>query len=158
MLGYWSGEGKRSYHHTAPINSLYALHESLLLLKNEGLVTRGGGIQDMHNLLRDGLEKLGFEFVVKADARLPQLNTVYVPEGVDEAKVRSHLLEQYNLEIGGGLGEFSAGVANWTYGVRSKERKCFSLPEGTRRVTALKAVIEVPYLISQACLVPDFPE
>ena len=65
--------------------------------------------------MRDGLEKLGFEFVVKADARLPQFNTVYVPEGVDEAKVRSHLLEQYNLEIGGGLGEFSGNA--WRIGL-----------------------------------------
>lgn len=115
VLGYWSGEGKRSYHHTAPVNSLYALHESLLLLKNEGLEHAWRRHQDMHNLLRDGLEKLGFEFVVKVDARLPQLNTVYVPEGVDEAKVRSHLLEQYNLEIGGGLGEFSGKA--WRIGL-----------------------------------------
>ncbi|NRF17184.1 pyridoxal-phosphate-dependent aminotransferase family protein [Vibrio coralliilyticus] len=115
VLGYWSGEGKRSYHHTAPVNSLYALHESLLILKNEGLENAWLRHSDMHEKLKLGLEKLGFEFVVAAESRLPQLNAVYIPQGVDDAGVRNHLLENYNLEIGAGLGAL-AGKA-WRIGI-----------------------------------------
>ncbi|MDF2155613.1 alanine--glyoxylate aminotransferase family protein [Vibrio sp. CAU 1672] len=115
VLGYWSGEGKRSYHHTAPVNSLYALHEALLMLKNEGLENAWARHQTMHEKLKQGLEKLGFKFVVDAAFRLPQLNAVYAPEGINEASVRSHLLETYNLEIGAGLGAL-AGKA-WRIGL-----------------------------------------
>ena len=115
VLGYWSGEGKRSYHHTAPVNSLYALHESLVILKNEGLENAWQRHRTMHTKLKQGLEALGFEFVVKEPYRLPQLNAVYLPQGIDEASVRSHLLREYNLEIGAGLGEL-AGKA-WRIGV-----------------------------------------
>ncbi|BFN30129.1 alanine--glyoxylate aminotransferase family protein [Vibrio harveyi] len=115
VLGYWSGEGKRSYHHTAPVNSLYALHEALLILKNEGLENAWARHQLMHEKLKAGLQKLGFEFVVEEEYRLPQLNAIYVPEGIDEAKVRNHLLETYNLEIGAGLGAL-AGKA-WRIGL-----------------------------------------
>ncbi|NNN48841.1 alanine--glyoxylate aminotransferase family protein [Vibrio sp. 2-2(8)] len=123
VLGYWSGAGKRSYHHTAPVNSLYALHEALLVLRNEGLELAWARHRVMHDKLKQGLEKLGFEFVVAEDCRLPQLNAIYIPEGVDEAKVRAHLLNQYNLEIGAGLGTL-AGKA-WRiglmgYGARSE--------------------------------------
>ncbi|MFA0085010.1 alanine--glyoxylate aminotransferase family protein [Vibrio sp. 10N.261.51.F12] len=115
VLGYWSGEGKRSYHHTAPVNSLYALHESLVLLKNEGLERAWQRHKDMHLLLADGLEKLGLTFVVEKESRLPQLNAVYFPEGVNDAAVRQQLLEEYNLEIGSGLGAL-AGKA-WRIGL-----------------------------------------
>ncbi len=115
VLGYWSGEGKRSYHHTAPVNSLYALHESLVMLKNEGLENAWNRHAQMHEKLKQGLEKLGFQFVVDEEYRLPQLNAVYIPEGIDEAKVRSELLNEYNLEIGAGLGAL-AGKA-WRIGV-----------------------------------------
>ncbi|GLT16306.1 alanine--glyoxylate aminotransferase [Vibrio zhanjiangensis] len=115
VLGYWSGKGKRSYHHTAPVNSLYALHESLIMLNNEGLENAWKRHQEVHNKLKLGLEDLGFEFVVKADVRLPQLNTVFIPQGIDDAKIRGHLLNHYNLEIGAGLGSF-AGKA-WRIGI-----------------------------------------
>ena len=115
VLGYWSGEGKRSYHHTAPVNSLYALHEALLLLMQEGLENAWHRHQVMHEKLKKGLESMGFEFVVAPPYRLPQLNAVYVPKGIDEAKVRSHLLDSYNLEIGVGLGAL-AGKA-WRIGL-----------------------------------------
>ncbi|PMH39915.1 alanine--glyoxylate aminotransferase [Vibrio sp. 10N.286.49.B3] len=104
VLGYWSGEGKRSYHHTAPVNSLYALHEALLMLYTEGLESAWARHRQMHEKLRTGLEALGIRFVVEEASRLPQLNAVYVPQGVDEAQIRSHLLNEYNLEIGAGLG------------------------------------------------------
>jgi alanine-glyoxylate transaminase/serine-glyoxylate transaminase/serine-pyruvate transaminase len=115
VMGYWSGEGKRSYHHTAPVNSLYALHESLVMLQNEGLENSWARHKMMHEKLAIGLDELGLNFIVPADERLPQLNTVTIPEGVDDAKVRQFLLAEYNLEIGAGLGEF-AGKA-WRIGL-----------------------------------------
>ncbi|PMG43306.1 alanine--glyoxylate aminotransferase [Vibrio lentus] len=115
VLGYWSGEGKRSYHHTAPVNSLYALHESLVLLKNEGLDNAWSRHYAMHRELKEGVEALGLKFVVDEESRLPQLNALYFPEGIDEAKIRTQLLEEYNLEIGAGLGSL-AGKA-WRIGL-----------------------------------------
>ncbi|MGF1825993.1 alanine--glyoxylate aminotransferase family protein [Vibrio splendidus] len=115
VLGYWSGEGKRSYHHTAPVNSLYALHESLVLLKNEGLDNAWSRHYAMHQDLKVGVEALGLKFVVDEESRLPQLNALYFPEGIDEAKIRTQLLEEYNLEIGAGLGSL-AGKA-WRIGL-----------------------------------------
>lgn len=115
VLAYWSGGAKRSYHHTAPVNALYALHESLRVLAAEGLEHSWRRHADMHVLLRDGLEALGIRFVVDAAHRLPQLNAVHIPDGVDDAAVRTQLLEQYNLEIGAGLGDL-AGKA-WRIGL-----------------------------------------
>ncbi|MDO6428271.1 alanine--glyoxylate aminotransferase family protein [Thalassotalea sp. 1_MG-2023] len=115
VMGYWSGNGKRAYHHTAPVNSLYALHEALLSLKNEGLENAWQRHQNMHDLLAKGLAELGLDFVVPENERLAQLNTVYIPDGVDDAKVRNFLLNEYNLEIGAGLGQF-AGKA-WRIGL-----------------------------------------
>jgi len=115
VMDYWAGEGKRSYHHTAPVNSLYALHEALLMLKEEGLEHSWQRHREQHEVLRTGLERLGLHFLVEAPYRLPQLNAVLVPEGVDEAAVRRRLLDRYNLEIGAGLGAF-AGKA-WRIGL-----------------------------------------
>lgn len=119
VMGYWSGtadnKAKRSYHHTAPVNALYALHESLRLLANEGLEAAWQRHADMHQVLRQGLEGLGLKFVVDEASRLPQLNAVYIPEGIDDAAVRKQLLENYNLEIGAGLGAL-AGKA-WRIGL-----------------------------------------
>ncbi|WP_261816100.1 pyridoxal-phosphate-dependent aminotransferase family protein [Vibrio gallicus] len=115
VLGYWSGEGKRSYHHTAPVNSLYALHEALLMLKNEGLENAWQRHEQMHQLLKQGLTQLGIEFVVEEGQRLPQLNAIYIPSGVDDGDVRQRLLNDYNLEIGAGLGELSGKA--WRIGL-----------------------------------------
>lgn len=115
VMGYWSGEGKRSYHHTAPVNSLYALHESLVMLQNEGLENSWARHQAMHDKLSAGLTELGIEYIVPKEERLPQLNAVHIPEGIDDAKVREFLLTEYNLEIGAGLGGF-AGKA-WRIGL-----------------------------------------
>ncbi|GAA4889504.1 alanine--glyoxylate aminotransferase family protein [Ferrimonas pelagia] len=114
VMGYWGG-GKRSYHHTAPVNSLYALHESLRLLQQEGLENAWARHRAMHEKLKAGLEKLGLSFVVDEASRLPQLNAVYIPEGADDGAVRSALLERFNLEIGAGLGDL-AGKA-WRIGL-----------------------------------------
>ncbi|WBA15054.1 pyridoxal-phosphate-dependent aminotransferase family protein [Salinivibrio proteolyticus] len=115
VLGYWSGDGKRSYHHTAPVNSLYALHESLLKLYQEGIENAWQRHRTMHQRLKAGLDDLGIRFVVDEPYRLPQLNAVYIPDGVDDGAVRQHLLNTYNLEIGAGLGDL-AGKA-WRIGL-----------------------------------------
>ncbi len=115
VMSYWSGEGKRAYHHTAPVNALYALHEALLLVQQETLEQVWLRHKTQHLNLRAGLEELGFEFIVPESERLPQLNTVYIPEGKDDVAVRSFLLQNYNLEIGAGLGAF-AGKA-WRIGL-----------------------------------------
>jgi len=115
VMGYW-GEGvKRAYHHTAPINALYALHESLVILKEEGLQNAWQRHASHHKALAAGVEAMGLSFVVDAKDRLPQLNAVTIPEGVDEAAVRKALLQNYNLEIGAGLGSLAGKV--WRIGL-----------------------------------------
>lgn len=115
VMGYWAGEGKRAYHHTAPVNSLYALHESLVMLQEEGLEASWQRHRDNHELLKQGLAELGIEFIVPEADRLPQLNAVTIPEGIDDAAVRSALLADYNLEIGAGLGALAGKV--WRIGL-----------------------------------------
>lgn len=118
VMGYWGdggGSAKRSYHHTAPVNALYGLHEALVMLTEEGLENSWARHRHMHNALKAGLEALGLGFVVDEEHRLPQLNSVWSPEGVDEAAVRAALLNQFNLEIGAGLGDFAGKV--WRIGL-----------------------------------------
>ncbi|BCL76785.1 serine--pyruvate aminotransferase [Jeongeupia sp. HS-3] len=115
VMGYWGSGAKRSYHHTAPVNTLYALHEALRLLVDEGLEASWARHAHMHQLLHHGLTELGIEFVVAEPWRLPQLNAVHIPPGIDDAAVRSRLLNDYNLEIGAGLGAL-AGKA-WRIGL-----------------------------------------
>lgn len=115
VLGYWQGDGGRSYHHTAPINALYALHESLTLLEEEGIQNAWARHQLHHQALRDGLEAMGLGFQVPAAERLPQLNAVFIPEGINDAEIRTELLNDYGLEIGAGLGEGAGKV--WRIGL-----------------------------------------
>lgn len=115
VMAYWGTGAKRAYHHTAPVNDLYALHESLLMVKEEGLENAWARHQDLHLKLVAGLAVLGLTVVPPEGERLAQLNTVLIPEGIDDATVRSRLLAEYNLEIGAGLGAF-AGKA-WRIGL-----------------------------------------
>lgn len=115
VMGYWGGGQKRAYHHTAPVNALYGLHESLVMLQEEGIKQAWERHQYHHQALRAGLETMGLHFTVDASVRLPQLNSVAVPTGVDEARVRSLLLERYGLEIGAGLGVLAGKV--WRIGL-----------------------------------------
>ena len=115
VMGYW-GEGKtRAYHHTAPVNALYGLHEALVVLTQEGLATSWDRHMRNHNALKAGLEAMGLTFVVPEAERLPQLNLVSIPDGVDEASIRKQLLSQYDLEIGAGLGSLAGKV--WRIGL-----------------------------------------
>ena len=115
VMGYWGSGAKRAYHHTAPINNLYGLHEALVILKEEGLENAWARHEKHHQALRAGLEAMGLSFVVKEGDRLPQLNAVTIPEGIDDAAVRGRLLRDFNLEIGAGLGALAGKV--WRIGL-----------------------------------------
>ncbi|HEX5635837.1 MAG TPA: alanine--glyoxylate aminotransferase family protein [Gammaproteobacteria bacterium] len=115
VLGYWQSSGKRTYHHTAPINPLYGLHEALVILSEEGLESAWSRHRAMHEQLKTGLEFLGLTFVVEASARLPQLNSIWIPDAVDDAAARGKLLSEFNLEIGAGLGALAGKV--WRIGL-----------------------------------------
>jgi alanine-glyoxylate transaminase/serine-glyoxylate transaminase/serine-pyruvate transaminase len=115
IMSYWEGEGGRSYHHTAPINLLYGLHEALVMLSEEGLENSWKRHKENHLQLREGLEKLNIEFLVKEEDRLPQLNAIYIPDGVNDLESRQRLLNEFNLEIGAGLGVLAGKV--WRIGL-----------------------------------------
>jgi alanine-glyoxylate transaminase/serine-glyoxylate transaminase/serine-pyruvate transaminase len=115
VMAYWGGEGARAYHHTAPINALYGLHEALRRLLVEGLDNSFARHRKAHEHLVAGLEKRGMEMLVAPACRLPQLNTVKIPAGVDDAKVRRELLLTHNIEIGAGLGPLAGKV--WRIGL-----------------------------------------
>jgi alanine-glyoxylate transaminase/serine-glyoxylate transaminase/serine-pyruvate transaminase len=115
LLGYWGGGAKRAYHHTAPVNALYGLHESLLMLHEEGLDAACARHRHHHRALVAGLEAMGLSLPVAPADRLPQLNAVRVPDGVDEAAVRAALLTRFGLEIGAGLGALAGKV--WRIGL-----------------------------------------
>ncbi len=115
VMGYWGQGTKRAYHHTAPINALYGLHEALVILQEEGLENAWDRHRGNHLALRAGLEAMGLELVVDEAHRLPQLNAVSIPDGVDDAAVRGRLLAEYNLEIGAGLGPMAGRI--WRIGL-----------------------------------------
>ena len=115
VMGYWGPNAKRAYHHTAPVNALYALHESLVILQEEGLENSWSRHYNNHLALRAGIEAMGLSFIVDEAHRLPQLNSVTIPDGVDEAAVRTKLLNEFNLEIGAGLGALAGKV--WRIGL-----------------------------------------
>lgn len=115
VMAYWAGDGARTYHHTAPVNSMYGLHEALVILQEEGLEKSWARHAYNHRALAAGVEAMGLSFVVDKDARLPQLNSITVPEGVKEAEVRARLLQDYNLEIGAGLGAMAGKI--WRIGL-----------------------------------------
>lgn len=111
---YWTG-AKRAYHHTGPISMIYAIHEALRIVHEEGLESRFERHRLNHEKLKEGLQAMGIEFVVSPEFRLPMLNAVRVPDGIDDAMVRGRLLNEYNIEIGAGLGDFSGKV--WRIGL-----------------------------------------
>ncbi|MDO9520716.1 MAG: alanine--glyoxylate aminotransferase family protein [Pseudohongiella sp.] len=115
VMDYWGAQTRRSYHHTAPVNALYALHESLLMLEEEGLTASHNRHASHHQALAAGFEAMGLGLPVASAFRLPQLNAVSVPAGIDEAKIRQLLLQDWNLEIGAGLGSLAGKV--WRVGL-----------------------------------------
>ena len=114
LFNYWNA-GTRTYHHTAPTNSLFALHEALLLIREEGLENAWARAMRHHLALKAGLEAMGMSFLVKEQYRLPQMNAVRCPEGVNEADVRKTLLNEFGIEIGAGLGPLAGKI--WRIGL-----------------------------------------
>ncbi len=113
LQSYWGKE--RFYHHTAPINMIYALREALRLVLEEGLEKRFQRHYLHSKALVAGLEAMGLKMIAPVDYRLPELNAVYIPEGIDDITVRKALLKEYGIEIGGGLGKFKGKA--WRIGL-----------------------------------------
>jgi len=114
LRDYWA-ESSRTYHHTAPISMNYALHQALALVVEEGLEARIDRHARNSRALLAGLEALGFRPFAQEGYRLPMLNSVLLPEGVDDAAIRERLLTEHDIEIGGGLGELAGRV--WRIGL-----------------------------------------
>lgn len=136
VMGYWGGDAKRAYHHTAPVNDLYALHEALVILHEEGLEAAWARHRRHHNALVAGLEAMGLSMAVAPEHRLMQLNSVRIPDGVDDAAVRSALLNDYNLEIGAGLGALAGKT--WRIGLMGHAASAQNV---TTCLSALEAVL-----------------
>jgi alanine-glyoxylate transaminase / serine-glyoxylate transaminase / serine-pyruvate transaminase len=129
LLGYWDAEGGRAYHHTAPINMIYALREALAIVAEEGLGQRWGRHRQAHRALQAALATFGLERLAPAGEELFPLLAVRVPEDVDEAAVRQGVLERHGIEISGGLGPLAGKV--WRIGV---------MGEGAREVPQRRLV------------------
>jgi alanine-glyoxylate transaminase/serine-glyoxylate transaminase/serine-pyruvate transaminase len=139
LTKYWGSE--RTYHHTAPINMNYALFEALRLVVEEGLEARWKRHQENADLLVSELNRIGLEPYVPEEIRLPSLITVAVPEDVEAKKVTSRLLDEYNIEIGNGLGELAGKV--WRIGLMGFN----SRPENVVTVTqAIDRILNDPRL------------
>ena len=113
LASYWGDE--RVYHHTAPINMTYGLHEAVRLILSEGLDNCFARHLTNHDALKAGLSALGIGYAASEGHQLPMLNAVRIPDGVDDAQVRSGLLNRFGIEIGGGLGAFKGKA--WRIGL-----------------------------------------
>jgi alanine-glyoxylate transaminase/serine-glyoxylate transaminase/serine-pyruvate transaminase len=142
---YWGGE--RLYHHTAPINMIYALHEALRLTLAEGLEARYARHRKVSQALAVGLEALQLQLLVPVSERLPPLTLVEIPDGIDDARVRRELLEQHQVEIGGGLGPLKGKA--WRIGLMGESCNAHSVS------TVLLALREA--LARQGHQAPDDP-
>jgi len=114
IMNYWEGQ-TRAYHHTAPINMTYALYAAQRCILDEGLSAVHARHREMHERLVQGLEKLGLSMYVRQEFRLPMLNAVTIPQGAEDAKVRTRLLKEHAIEIGGGLGPLAGKI--WRIGL-----------------------------------------
>ncbi len=119
LRNYWGNN--RAYHHTAPINMNYALHQALRLVVEEGLEARYARHLLQHRALRAGLEAMGIQYSVKAEHALPMLNSVLIPAGVDDVLLRGQLLNEFGIEIGGGLGPMKGRT--WRIGLMGETAK-----------------------------------
>jgi alanine-glyoxylate transaminase/serine-glyoxylate transaminase/serine-pyruvate transaminase len=135
VMQYWSGE-KRTYHHTAPANAYYGMHEALNILHTEGLEKSWKRHYENHIKLKEGLEGIGLEFLVDEKFRIPHLNAVKIPRGVNDLAVRKKLLDEFNLEIGSGLGPLAGKI--WRIGLMGYSSNFKNI---TFCVNALKQVL-----------------
>lgn len=130
---YWSGEKSRVYHHTAPINMLYGLYQALLLIIEEGVDSVYKRHRENHLKLVEGLEKLGLDMYVEESYRLPMLNAVTIPNGINDIKVRSTLLNKHKIEIGGGLGPLAGKI--WRIGLMGHTARAKNVDRFLRSLT-----------------------
>jgi alanine-glyoxylate transaminase/serine-glyoxylate transaminase/serine-pyruvate transaminase len=136
LTKYWEGK-TRVYHHTAPINMLYALYQALVLIIEEGLERVFQRHLENHKRLVKGIQNLGMKMLVEPEFRLPMLNSVLIPDGVDDAEVRSKLRAEYKIEIGAGLGPLAGKI--WRFGLMGHTARSENVD---RLLAALKEVLE----------------
>ena len=136
IVNYWEGS-KRAYHHTAPINMLYGLYQALVCIIEEGMENVFKRHIESHEALVASLNSMGMNMLVEPEYRLPMLNAVKIPEGVDEADVRKRLLNEYKIEIGAGLGPLAGKI--WRIGVMGHTARNENIAKLT---DALKAVLK----------------
>ena len=134
IVNYWDGD-QRTYHHTAPINMLYGLYQALQVILAEGLEKVIERHRKCHQALVKGLESIEIEMLVAKDFRLPMLNAVRIPQGVDDVDVRQQLLKQYRIEIGAGLGPLAGKI--WRIGMMGHTARIENIE---RLIHALKSV------------------
>ena len=134
IANYWGTN--RVYHHTAPVNMLYGLYEALRLLLAEGPEAAFRRHRECHEALVRGLWDLGLEMLVAEPCRLPMLNTVRIPEGVDDLAVRRHLRSEFRIEIGGGLGPLAGKI--WRIGLMGHTARAENV---SRFLEALRALL-----------------
>ena len=139
LAGYWSGEGRRAYHHTAPVNAMYAWHHSLCALIDEGLQASWRRHATHSRALKAGLTALGLKLQNPDSFALPQLTVVQIPDDADDVNVRTRLLQEHHLEIGAGLGEFAGRV--WRIGLMGHSARKESVE---RAVSCLADVLNRP--------------
>jgi alanine-glyoxylate transaminase/serine-glyoxylate transaminase/serine-pyruvate transaminase len=135
LMNYWEGS-TRAYHHTAPINMNYALYAALKVVLDEGLANVWKRHAETHQYLIERLGELGFTMLVEEGSRLPMLNAVVIPDGVDDKAVRGRLLNEHRIEIGGGLGALAGKI--WRVGIMGHTARKESVD---RLADALKQII-----------------
>lgn len=154
VRNYWGGQ--RKYHHTAPVNMIYALREALRLIAEEGLEARWARHLLNHRALVAGIEAMGLSMLVPPAERLPMLNTVRIPDGADDKKTRSALLSQFDIEIGGGLGELAGKT--WRVGLMghsSRRKNVCSFLAALETVLRAQGVAVKPDALEAAAAVYD---
>jgi alanine-glyoxylate transaminase/serine-glyoxylate transaminase/serine-pyruvate transaminase len=132
LTQYWGGS-KRVYHHTAPINMMYGLYQAIHLILEEGPESVWKRHMDTHLYLVEKLDDIGIRFLVREEDRLPMLNAVLIPDGVDEAAIRTRLLKEFRIEIGAGLGTLAGKI--WRIGLMGHTARSYNVD---RLVDAMK--------------------
>ena len=154
VRNYWGGQ--RKYHHTAPVNMIYALREAVRMIAEEGLQARFARHRLNHLALVAGVEAMGLSMLVPESERLPMLNTVCIPEGADDKNARGALLKQFGIEIGGGLGELAGKV--WRVGLMgyaSRRKNVFLFLAALETVLKAQGVAVQPGGLEAAASVYD---
>ena len=149
VSSYWGAD--RKYHHTAPINMIYGLREALRIIAEEGLEARFARHMLNHRALVAGVEGMGLSMLVAEGERLPMLNAVQIPEGADDLKVRKALLNDFGMEIGGGLGDLAGKV--WRVGLMghaSRRRNVFLFLSALETILKAQGVTVQPGALEAA--------